>query len=212
MKKAFIFDFDGVLVDFKKRYYSVYRDSMSGVIKREPSMEEIIYLRQKNGSAKIFDKFIEEEEISKDRLNEMIKKRNKFFEDIDYLKLDQLNKEAMEINNNLKKIGWFSAIVTRRKNFETFEKQINLLNIRNNFDFMINCDEKSKAIKKIIEVNGPFEKIFFLTDTVEDVLDLKNLPEVLTIAYPGSFDDYESLKKSEPYKVIKSIGELNKIL
>jgi len=191
MLKAIIFDFDGVLGDTYAMSLEVFRTFRS-------DLSDQSYKDQYNGNVlhnNPMDFKPEEKDVFFQEMHKRFEEKHLF----------PFKKELQNLSEEYK---LFVVSSTREENIN---KYLNCGNLLQNFEHILGTDtNKSKVVKfKMIfeKYNLKAEECLFFTDTLGDLRESfeVNLPSV---GVTWGFQDHETLKKGEPWKIISEFEEL----
>lgn len=211
MVNGICFDLDGVILDYKHRFYQTYKD----ILKKEgitcPEKEYLYRLRRNynlNQHA-LLDKFLIPKNLP-DRekiIQRCIEKRNSILESLKYLKLDRFFPGAIKTLKYLKK-DYILGLITKRKDKKTAKEQ--LKDVITLFDFVrIGNPKKSSLIEFCKKFH--LEACYFLTDSSEDILEGKKAG-IIAIAVDSGIENIKTMSKSLPHITINNINDILKIV
>jgi phosphoglycolate phosphatase-like HAD superfamily hydrolase len=213
MKKIVLFDIDGVLLDFKKRYYCVYRDVLNRHGLKAPDYHSFVRLRVNLKSGKVFDALLPKQLQNREKvLKQCILDRDLSYEQSNYLLQDTLHPQTLKIIEELNLKGCVLGIITRRKSKIDFLKQMKFLKLPiEKFNFVEVTSNKYKSIQEIRD-KFPQSEIYFITDSTQDITEVTKNPSIRIVGFPGGFETKEELKASGAKILINELVEIDRIV
>jgi len=193
--KAVIFDFDGVIHDTFDLAYKINTEVLGYKLSKEKYRDFF------NGN--IYDR----PEINEEGAKTFFEKQNEAFE---YLRIE----ESMKIFLKSLSEKYLLFIITsnQEKTLDTYFRNNNFLNIFTQIMGMETNYSKVEKFKIFFEkYKLKKEECVFVTDTLGDILEA-NKVGVKTIAVDFGFHERERLKKGNPYKIVSSLDEIEKII
>lgn len=205
------FDLDGVILNYKKRYYQTYKDILDDLNLPCLSLEELIELRRKTGltQKELLNKHIIPLDFPERKriIQEFCIKRTKLLEEEEYLKYDEYYDGALDFLRDLKKEEYPLGLITARKNKKTFLKQISD-NIEL-FDFVRLERRKNLALEEFKNIFRKKENYFF-TDSHQDII-YGNMVGFKTIGVTSGIDSKTQLLECLPNSTIIYLKEARRI-
>ena len=203
MKKVFIFDYDGVIVDSLKIVTKMLVSILPKYnIKSIKNKKDIINLFDKN-----FYASLQELGLNKKQIPEIIDYQKKELES----KEDQipLFKGIKNILNQLSKKN--KLIIITSGITSVVRKKLESQNI-NVIEEILGADKGTNKIKKIniIKAKYPSSKFYYIGDTIGDIFEGKKA-NVKTVAVTWGYHSLQKLRKSHPDTIINSPRELLKL-
>ncbi|MDO8555690.1 MAG: HAD family hydrolase [Nanoarchaeota archaeon] len=210
MTTGIIFDLDGVLLDYSYRFHKTYQDILTPLGIICPSREELYTLRRTGKTTEeILDTLLPQDlQGRKEKIAYCKEKRKDIIETQEYLTYDQFFPEAIPLLKKLKEQGYITGIITKRKNKEQTEKQ--LQPIQHLLTFIIVTQTKKEAIQQALKKYS-IDTCYFITDTSEDIHEGKKAG-VKTIGITTGIENEELLAQAQPDYLVKDLTTLQQLL
>lgn len=203
MKKVFIFDYDGVIVDSLKIVTEIFVSILPKYnIQNIKNEKDIIDLFDKN-----FYESLKELGLNKKRTREIINYQKKELE-------SKKNEISLfnGIKNTLKKLSKENKVIIITSGITSVvRKKLESQNI-NEIKEILGADKGTSKVKKIniIKKKYPSSKFYYIGDTIGDIFEGKKA-EVKTVAVTWGYHSLPKLKRSHPDIIINSPEDLLKI-
>lgn len=197
------FDFDGTLVDSRKRLYELFRELRPDCAL---SFDEYWKIKRSRVDQKTLLKRLfgcEDAEIA-----EFARRWRERVEDDDLLKLDRPFPFAEALLKRLSSTRGLLFLVTARQHPEKAERQLEHWGWRNLFEgVFVTRQTKSKAELVEEKIGMTDKNDVFVGDTGEDILAGKKLG-MKTIAVASGFLSREILREYSPDLLVNDVGEI----
>ncbi len=195
MKKAIIFDFDGVIQDTFRISYEVSK-KIIGEALTEESFRDIF-------SGNVFQDARLTREVGQ-KISELYNK------ELEFLTLDK------EVKKNLEKLAkqypLFIISSNQEKTLNTYFQNNNCTHI---FQEILGAETHQSKVAKFRHLFEKYqlkaEDCVFVTDTLGDILEAKEVG-VKVIAVDFGFHKRDRLEKGEPFKIVSSFEEILEII
>ncbi len=203
MKNTIIFDFDGVIADSFELIYEIWKSNYPDLTKEEycgimnlPADDPLRLSFNNRKGTGILEDFSFQNEYSK-KLKE--------------LRLTEIKRRALE---NLSKE--YILHIISSVNTQTIKNFLDLNGVINCFNEVLGRDVEISKVKRFQmlfeKYNLNSEKVIFVTDTVGDMEEAKEVNIKNIVAVTDGFHKKEDLEKSNPKYIINSILNLKEVL
>lgn len=201
--KRIFFDFDGTLIDSRKRLYELFRELRPDCAL---TFDEYWKIKRSRVDQKTLLKRLfacEDAEIS-----EFARRWRERVEDDDLLALDRPFPLAEALLKRIRSAQGLLFLVTARQHPEKVERQLERWGWRNLFEgVFVTRQTRSKATLVEEKIGTTDEGDVFVGDTGEDILAGKKLG-MKTIAVASGFLSGEILREYSPNLLVNSVGEI----
>lgn len=207
------FDLDGTILDIRRRFYSIYIDTVKEL--GGGALSEEVYWEAKREQ---LPEVLIAKKSNIENVQKYIRLRKERLELPKYLKYDELIPPVLESLSELKKNNRI-VLVTLRKSKGNLYKQLQRLKIEPLFDRVLiggvggEGEEQWRFKAKLISTDSHFkpQNSIIIGDTEADILAGKNLG-IITIAVLSGIRSKNELLSSQPDYIIKDIGQLKNVL
>lgn len=209
MKPSCIFfDFDGTLIDVKKRYYAAHAKACE-YIGIEPSTPENYWeLKQdKTPENKI-------NVITPDQYKNYSTKRIQLLEDESLLRLDTPFDGVPDLMNKLNIEGNLLFIATMRRHTDRVIQEIKNLKLDSYFEKILAIapkdkpsDDKANLIKSVRDIYKKYERNYMIGDTEADIDCGKQL-DFITVGVTSGIRNEKFITEAHPEYVLNSVTKL----
>jgi HAD superfamily hydrolase (TIGR01549 family) len=211
MIKYAFFDFDGTLIDIRKRYYKIFH-ILSIKFKFKSDVRKIFELKRREINDKvIFAKF-----VKKNLVDSCVNYKNELLKSERFVYLDKIVPHAIDNLKFCKQNNIKVFLVTKRKNMKILKNQLKTYKILNYFDRLLikgntsvqKAEIISHLLKKFKIESG---ECLLVGDTEEDILTAK-ANGIISVVIPNGLRNRQFLKLYNPTYLINDILELKKII
>ncbi len=197
MRKAIIFDFDGVIHDT----FEFHRGKVGEFAGTSISKQDFQDIHNGN--------FYEHKNDKLDNVD-WIAYRDFTHEGFKTFQIDEKMKEMLLALNDSHELFIISS--GGEKNIGVFVKNNGLENI---FKEVLGGETHSSKVEKFNSIfkkyNLSNEDVIFITDTLGDILEANEM-NIKTIAVDFGYHPRETLEKGKPFKIVSSVGELSETI
>jgi phosphoglycolate phosphatase len=202
------FDFDGTLIDVRKRYYEAYTQACK-YIAIEPLNAERYWDLKRNKTPENKINSLSDEQYKK--YSEI---RISLLEDESLLQLDTPFKGVQELLEQLRKEKHVLFIATMRRHTDRVQQEIKNLKLNNYFEEILAIapknkpsDDKANLIKTVSNIYDNYQQNFIVGDTEADIDCGKEL-QFTTVGVTSGIRSEKFIKEAHPDYILSSVTEL----